>query len=167
MAFMKRNSIVGFCFLFCLPVCTAQPRERIKNNALSLELGKTGLIYNLGFDHRFQDKNFGIRIGIGSNFAKYLSAFSTGGGAYYLTGKNNNHLELGIDISYLIVDEVSDDQKGFTLIYPDYSIKTYYTSLNIGYRKYGKRSLFRVGVSPGFIKDGFVQGGYISYGLRF
>jgi len=134
---------------------------------MSFELGKTGLIYNLDFDHKFQNKDFGFHINIGSNFAKYLSAFSTGTGGYYLLGKRNDHFELGIDLNYLVVDEVSDDQKGFVLLYPDYSIKTFYASANIGYRRYGHRTLFRIGISPGFIKNDFLPGAYISYGLTF
>ena len=164
---MKHTTIAIFYFLFTFAICKAQTVSNSRNNSLSLELGKTGLIYNLNFDHRFQDKDFGFRFGIGSNFAKYLQAFTTGAGGYYLVGHEINFLELGIDLSYLSVDEVSDDQKGFSLIYPNYSIKTFYASANVGYRRYGKSTLFRIGVSPGFIKNEFVPGGYISFGLTF
>jgi hypothetical protein len=148
-----------------MTICTAQTTSKL--NAVSFEIGKTGLIYNLTFDHKAATKNFGLRLGVGSNFAKYLNAISIGGGGYYLVGKTNHFLELGIDLQYLIVDEVSDDQKGFSFVYPDYSIKAFYPSLNLGYRAYGKRILFRVGFSPGVIDDDFVPGGYISFGLRF
>ena len=138
-----------------------------KTNAISLELGKTGLIYNLVFDHKFPNRNRGFRLGIGSNLAKYLTAFTVGGGGYYLIGREKRFLELGADLQYLIISEVSDDQKGFALVYPDYSIKTFYTSANIGYKSYGKRTVLRFGVSPGFIKGEFIPGGYLSFGIVF
>jgi hypothetical protein len=163
---MKHYITTILSLLFCLTVCNAQTAAK-KNNALSIELGKTGLIYNLNYDHRFHNKSYGARISIGSNFAKYLSAFSTGGGGYYLIGNTNNNFEVGIDINYLIVDEVSDDQRGFALLYPDYSVKTFYTSMNFGYRKYGHKNLFRIGISPGIIENEFIPGGYISYGFIF
>lgn len=162
---MRHYLAILILFFFSISICNAQTGKS-KNNTLSFELGKTGLIYNLTFDHRFAEKNFGARMTIGSNFAKYLSFFSTGAGGYYLTGKKK-HLELGIDLNYLVVDEVSDDQKGIVLIYPNYTVKTFYASMNIGYRKYGQKSLFRAGVSPGFITNRFLPGGYISIGLRF
>jgi hypothetical protein len=164
---MKQKTIAIVYFLFTFIICRAQTISNSRNNALSFELGKSGLIYNLNFDHRFQDKDFGFRFGVGSNFAKYLQAFTTGAGGYYLVGHEINFLELGIDLNYLSVDEVSDDQKGFSLIYPNYSIKTFYASANFGYRRYGKSTLFRIGVSPGFIKNEFLPGGYISFGLTF
>lgn len=148
-------------------LCNAQIPENPKINAVSFELGKTGLIYNLVFDHKPLTKNYGFRLGSGTNFAKYLKAISIGGGSYYLVGKKNRFLELGLDLQYLIVDEISDDQVGFAIVYPDYSINAFYPSLNIGYRAFGKWSLFRFGFSPGLIDGGFILGGYISYGIRF
>jgi hypothetical protein len=151
--------------LVSVTLCNAQTTS--KTNAVSFELGKTGLIYNLTFDHKASTKNFGFRLGVGSNLAKYLNAIAVGGGGYYLIGKTNRFLEFGADLQYLIVDEVSDDQKGFAFVYPDYSIETFYPSLNVGYRAYGKRTLFRIGFSPGIIENDFVPGGYMSFGLRF
>lgn len=151
--------------LISVTLCSAQTTS--KTNAISFELGKTGIIYNLTFDHKVATKNLGFRLGIGSNFARYLNAFVVGGGGYYLVGKTNRFLELGLDLQYLNVDEVSDDQKGFAFIFPDYSIKTFYPSLNLGYRAYGKQTLFRIGFSPGIIDNDFVPGGYMSFGLRF
>lgn len=164
---MKFSLTAFFALLFSVTICFAQVTEKPKNNAVSLELGKTGLIYNLAFDHKSMTNNFGFRVITGSNLAKYLSAVSLGGGGYYLVGQRIRFLELGVDLQYLIVDEVSDDQKGFAFVYPDYSIKTLYPSLNCGYRAYGKRTLFRIGFSPGLIDGGLVPGGYLSYGLRF
>jgi hypothetical protein len=146
-------------------LCNAQTTS--KTNAVSFEIGKTGLIYNLTYDRKVATQNFGFQFGVGSNLAKYLNAIAVGGGGYYLVGQTNRFLELGADLQYLIVDKVSDDQKGFAFVYPDYSIKTFYPSLNLGYRAYGKQTLFRVGFSPGVIDNDFVPGGYISLGLRF
>jgi hypothetical protein len=164
---MKSILTAFFTLLISTTLCNAQTSDKPKVNAISLELGKTGLIYNIVFDHRFKDKNFGFRVDIGSNFSRYLSLLTTGAGGYYLVGKRKSFLELGIDVNYLSVDEVSDDQRGITFVYPDYTVKTLYTSLNVGYRKYSNKNLFRIGISPGFIKEGFVPGGYISFGFTF
>ena len=153
--------------LICTTLCYAQTTGKPKINAVSLELGKTGLIYNLVFDHKFKDKNFGIRVNIGSNFSRYLSLLTTGAGGYYLIGKSKSFLELGVDLNYLSVDEVSDDQRGITFVHPNYAVKTLYSSMNIGYRKNSNRTLFRIGISPGLIKQGFISGGYVSFGLTF
>ncbi len=163
---MKLHITTPVLFLsFCLTVCKAQTSDKVKYDAFSFELGKTGFIYNLTFDHKFQSKNYGFRIGFGGNPANYLSIFSAGGGGYYLIGKKNNYFELGIDLSYLTVDESSDDQRGVVLFYPDYPIKTYYASMNLGYKHYGHKNMFRIGISPGFFKTGFLPGGYVSFGL--
>ncbi|MBI5856301.1 MAG: hypothetical protein HZB42_01520 [Sphingobacteriales bacterium] len=164
---MKKGLLFLIIFLFTYINLYSQFKKNIKVNALSFELGKTGLIYNLNFDHRIKNKNIGYRASIGSNFAKYLNVFSAAGGGYFLIGKKKILLEIGIDAGLLNVDEISDDQRGLTLIYPDYSIKTFYSSLNAGVRIYSQKSLFRAGVSPGIIKDGFLPGGYISFGFLF
>ena len=161
---MKYCIAILFSFSIGLMNCVAQENAKQKDNSLSLEIGKTGLIFNINFDHKFKNSNAGIRIYAGSNFGKYLTAYSTGAGAYCLVHKN---FEIGIDAGFYKVDEVSDDQKGFVLINPDYSISTFYTALNIGYRKKHNNKLFRVGVSPGLINKGFIPGGYISYGFLF
>ena len=164
---MKPLLTVYFTIFISVTLCNAQTIEKSKLNAISFEIGKTGLIYNLTFDHKSATNNIGFRLNVGSNIAKYLNAISVGGGGYYLVGKTNHFLELGMDLQYLIVDEVSDDQKGFAFVYPDFSIKTFYPSLNFGYRVYGKRTLFRIGLSPGLIDSDFVPGGYLSLGLLF
>jgi hypothetical protein len=161
-----KSLITAFCaILVGVTLCNAQTNPKV--NALSFEIGKTGLIYNLTFDHKAASKDLGFRLGAGSNLAKYLNAISVGGGGYYLIGKTSHFLELGLDLQYLIVNEVSDDQKGFSFVYPDYSVRTFYPSLNLGYRAYGKRTLFRIGFSPGLIESNFVTGGYIGIGFRF
>ena len=161
---MKNIVLTVFVAFFCVTLCNAQTRAK-PTSTLSFELGKTGLIYNLNFDQRFAGKNFGFRLGAGSNFNRYLNAKVFGGGGYYLFGKQSRFLEIGLDLQYLMIDEVSDDQKGFSFIYPDYSIKTLYPSLNLGYRVYGKKTAFRAGFSPALINNDFIPGGYISFGL--
>ena len=163
---MKHNLTLIIIFVFSCTISNAQEYSNEKINAISFELGKTGLIYNLNFDHRFRDQNFGVRFGVGSNLGKYLQAFTGGGGGYYLMGHSKDFFELGIDLNYFSVDEISDDQRGMPLIYPNFPIKTYYANANIGYRRYGAKTLFRIGASPGFIKDKFLIGGYISFGWR-
>ena len=164
---MKHTLSTIFAILCCVTLCFGQTKEAPGQNVLSFELGKTGLIYNLYFDHKIARRQFGFRVGAGSNFSQYLNAITVGGGGYYLAGRQSRFLELGVDMQYMNVDEVSDDQKGLSFVYPDYSIKTIYPSLNVGYRSYGKRTMFRFGVSPGLIDKEFVPGGYISYGFRF
>jgi hypothetical protein len=166
---MKTCFALVCTILLCVSVCNAQVNSKPKLKAVSLELGKTGLIYNLNFDHKLVNKNFGFRLGAGSNLGQHLNVISVGGGGYHLAGSKNKFFELGLDIQYLLVDEESDDQKGFAsiLVYPDYSINTLYPSLKIGYRRYGKNTLFRAGLSPGLIKSELIPGGYISYGFAF
>jgi hypothetical protein len=163
-----KSLLTVICAIFIsVMLCNAQTTEKPKPNAISFELGKTGLIYNLIFDHKLTNKNLGFRFGAGSNFAKYLNAISAGGGGYYLSGRTNHSFEVGVDLQYLVVYEGSDNQKRFIPIYPNYSTNTYFLSINLGYRAYSKRSLFRVGVSPGSVDGDFALGVYISYGLRF
>jgi hypothetical protein len=153
--------------LFCCANCSAQNNDAESNKSVYFETGKSSLIYCLYFDYKFPQKKFGVRLGGGSNFAKYMRASTAGGGAYYLAGNIKNNLELGLDLHYLNIDEISDDQRGFALVYPDHSISTYYVTTNIGYRHNAKHSLFRIGFAPGFIKNDFVPGGYFSFGIRF
>lgn len=162
-----RQILMILFFLFTITLCNGQTDPEPKNYSISFELGKNGLIYNAVFDQRFQDKDFGYRIAVGSNFGKYLKATTSGVGGYYLKGRENNHLELGIDFYYLSIEEISDDQRGVVLITPNYPIKTFYASVNIGFRKVQKNTLFRVGISPGITKHDIIPGGYISFGFRF
>lgn len=164
---MKSLVFASFYFLFAITICQAQKDPISKNNALSFELGKSGLVYNLNFDHKFHDKKIGFRVDIGSFFSKYLNSITTGGGFYYLFGQKINFFETGIDLNYLGVTKRSDDQLGVPLFYPNYPVKTYYASVNFGYRKYGQKTLFRIGISPGIIKNNFIPGAYVSFGLTF
>lgn len=158
-----------FIILFISFLNNSYAQNNNKLQAISFEIGKTGLIYNLNYDHKISEKKFGFRIGVGSNPGRYIELFSVGGGAYYLFGNTNKFFELGGDLNYLSVDEISDDQKGFAnmVVYPNYSTKTFYASLNAGFRKYNKKSLFRMGIAPGYTRDEFIPGGYVSFGILF
>ena len=164
---MKRFLLIISLFWSGIAFSQSNENNHSKNNALSFELGKTGLIFNVSFDHKAYHNDFGYRIHAGSNFNKYLKLSTVGCGGYYLIGPGKSSCELGIDLNYLSVTEVSDDQKTFSFVYPDYPVKTFYGSMNIGYRNYGKNTLFRMGISPGVIKNDFLFGGYISLGFRW
>jgi hypothetical protein len=155
-----------FAFLACQNL-GAQGEIVQKNNILSFELGKNGLIYNLSFDRKLKHKPVGFRIFAGSNFGRSYLASTAGAGIYFLAGSKNNKFEMGTDFSYLYIDETSDDQKGFTILFPQESIKTYYLALNLGLRHSSKNTVFRIGLSPGIIKSRFLPGGYCSIGAAF
>ncbi len=156
--------ILSLTFVLIFSVINGQ---NIPVQSLSAELGKNGLIFNVIYDYQFSNSQFGFRMGAGSNFAKYLRAYTATTGGYKLFGKRNNFFELGVDIQYLHIDEVSDDQKGFVLLYPDFSTQTLFPSLNIGFRKHFRKSMFRAGIAPGFTKHGFLPGAYLSFGLKW
>ena len=162
-----KNILFTFVLLFIFfAVCTGQNNINAKNNTLSLELGKVGTIFNVTFDHKIKAKKYGYKLNIGSNLFQYQNVLQVGGGLYYLKGKQNNFIELGIDLSYFQYTELSDDQRGFSfLLINDYT-KTVYSNVNIGYRFVGNKSMFRIGISPGVMNTGFVIGGYISYGFK-
>ncbi len=153
---------VSFSLLLISAISNAQ-RKQVQS--LSVELGKNGVVINIIYDHQFAPTGFGLRVGAGSNFAKYLRAYTATAGGYKLFGASNSLFELGVDIQYLDIDEVSDDQKGFTLVYPDFSTQTFFTSLNLGLRKYFKKGVFRIGIAPGLTKHGFLPGAYLSFGF--
>ena len=159
----KKLVSIPFVLLFCFSFSRAQTKPLL--NSLSLEIGKTGLIYNLIYDHQFLNK-FGIKVGGGSNFSAN-NAKTVGGGVYYLLGKSKHHFETGLDLYYLSIQRYSDDQKPILFVYPGFTTEGLFTSLNIGYRRYGKKSVFRVGLAPGIMTVFFIPGFYISYGIRF
>lgn len=162
-----RKYLAGAVALFFFFPCNAQTVAAPKQNSLLFELGKNGLLYNLTFDRTFKSKRFGFRLGIGSNFGRWLEAHTVGGGVYGLVGKNRDFFEAGVDVQYLQVSEVSDDQRGLVLLYPDDAMKAVYSSVNLGFRHCGNHTLFRVGFSPGLIERHFVAGGYVGFGIRF
>jgi hypothetical protein len=78
---MKIFCITVGAFLILSSHGIAQVGNRaVKQNALSLEIGKTGLIYNLRYDRLLQGDKFGFIASAGSNFGKYISYYSAGGG---------------------------------------------------------------------------------------
>ncbi|HEX7844995.1 MAG TPA: hypothetical protein VF476_04280 [Chitinophagaceae bacterium] len=143
---------------------TARPMKY----ALSVEVGKTGLLYSVVFDNTLKDPRYGIKAGMGGNFGNYTEAIMGQVGAYRLFGKQDHYFETGIDLHYLSIDIVSEDQSGVSsLIYPDHTTRTVYITLNCGYRVKAGKILFRIGAAPGFTKEEFIPGGYISCGIRF
>lgn len=165
---MKIFMLIFWLVSFLSNECSSQRLDRLANNAISVEIGKNGLIWNLAFDHKFNDKKFGFRFSTGSNFLRYLNAFNAGGGIYFLAGSRKNYLELGVNFEYLKIDQISDDQVDFLSLFldPRYPVKGLYTSVNIGFRSYFTIGVLRIGVSPGFIKNDFIQGAYIGYGFQ-
>jgi len=163
----KASFLLACKFLVYTFQANCQKVQVPKAEAISFEIGKTGLIYNFNYDLKFKGKNLGIRAGMGSNLGSYLHLFSIGGGGYFLIGETKEFLELGLDIHFIRVTESSDDQRGFAdiFIYPDSPTSTYYFSANIGHRRIGKKNLFRVGFSPGLTRDGLIPGGYVSFGF--
>lgn len=136
--------------------------------SLSVELGKSGLIYSVVFDNALKDRRYGLRGGFGGNFGKYTEVIMAQVGAYRLFGTKSNFFETGIDLHYLSIDIVSDDQVGISsFVYPDYTTQTYYVTFNAGYRARMGKFLFRAGAAPGFTKDEFIPGAYISAGVCF
>lgn len=163
---MNKLFFTFISFFSFFTICKGQSNRDVKNNALSIELGKVGFIFNATFDHQFKKKKYGYKLGIGSNFLKYQQVFQAGGGLYYLKGSKNNYAEIGLDLSYFNYSLISNDQKSFSLLLIDKPIKTIYSNLNIGYRFSGDKNIFRIGISPGLMNTGFLLGGYISYGVR-
>jgi len=49
---MRPHLTITTAIFLCVTLCNAQTPGDPKQNAVSIELGKTGLIYNLTFDHR-------------------------------------------------------------------------------------------------------------------
>lgn len=157
-------SLSVILFFFIIISCKAQEPYK---NALSVEIGRHGVIINLQYDRQFNNLHSGFRILTGTNFARYLNYKTVGGGVYYLLGNTNKFLELGAELYYLNVNEVSNDQVGFSFVYPNYTFQTFYPAMNLGYRRNGEKTLFRAGVSPAFINTRIIPGGYMSIGRRF
>lgn len=154
-------------FVVCVLPSTLKAQEKLHGNTLSLELGKNGLQYQLSFDHRFAKTAFGYRIAAGSNFGRYLRSYAVAAGGYYLVGKRRLALELGADMNYLNIEEISDDQRGFVFISPDYTAKGFAANLILGFRVTGKHTLFRMGYAPMTFRQRMIQGAYLSFGFRW
>lgn len=162
-----KNIILLILFSQAFSISFGQTISAEKVNAFSLEIGKVGVIINIVYDHRIKKKNYGYKINVGSNFSKYQPVFQTGGGFYYLKGNNKNFLELGVDLGYFKYYEVSNDQRGLSLLLVKKYTTTLITNLNIGYQFSSNKNLFKVGISPGIINTGFVLGGYVGFGIKF
>ncbi len=156
---MKKNI---YLFLFLL---SATGTAGQSHQAIYTELGKNGIIIHAGYDQQFISNHTGFRVGIGSNFDRYLKAYAITAGVYKLAGRKYHFFETGLDLQYLNIQENSDDQRGFGFIYPDYTVAAFYPSLNLGYRYSGQKFLFRAGCSPGIIKKEFIPGAYFTFGF--
>jgi hypothetical protein len=142
-------------------------QQTTANRSLNVGLGNNGIVVNLYYDQTLKTKNYGFRIGAGSNFAKYLKEITGSAGFYYLFGRNGNFFETGLDAGYLSIEENSQDQKGFTFLMPDKAVNSFYGSIDLGYRLVGHKFIFRIGAAPGFIKNDFIPGAYSSIGIIF
>src|SRR5688572_2533382 len=151
---MKKQLGTLIILLFGFLISNAQ--EKTRPNSLSIEIGKTGLLPSLIFDHQFPIR-FGIRAGGGYNSFYEFKVKTAGGGLYYLFGNKKRHLETGIDFYYLnTYDSNNDDQVVMPLFYPNYSAEGLYTSINLGYRSCGTSTMFRIGFSPGVFEGEFI-----------
>lgn len=162
------KTLVFFVLGYFLSLNLLSQNKELPRNVVALEIGKTGLIYNLVFDNRLKGSLYGFRLGLGSNFGKYIWAFTAQLGMYRLFGNKNRFFEAGIDIHYMDIREDSEDQFNVSsFVFPNKTTTTYFISINSGYRVYFRKSVFRIGVAPGFTKDEFIPGGYISFGFGF
>ncbi len=159
--------ILVVLFVFVSSSLYAQ-QGKAKRYSLSAEVGKSGLIYSIVFDNSLKGSRYGLRGGMGTNFGKHAEAIMGLVGVYRLFGNGGRFFEAGIDMHYLYIDIVSNDQAGApTILYPDYSTNTIYVTFNAGYRVNAGKILFRLGAAPGFTKHEFIPGAYISGGIRF
>lgn len=161
-----RNVIIAILWvLITTNSSTAQTSKNNYRHSVGMEIGKLGFVYNIIYDYRFKNLNMGLRANAGRNMNKYLEVYQAGGGCYYLFGKKNDHLELGVDINYFNSSEISDDQRTSLTLFPVRTASTIYSSGNLGYRSYSKKTVFRVGVSQGYLVRNYYTGGYISFGI--
>ena len=157
--------LISFSIIL-FPVFSQVKIENPKYNILSFQIGKQGLLFNISYDHKFQHNNWGYKLETGANLFKGFQVNTVSIGSYILKGEKNNFLELGLDINYLYSyipqDDVSGD--GLTFFYDNYN--TLYSNLNFGFRKYYKSGMFRLGFAPGYLRDRFLYGGYVSLGFK-
>ncbi len=154
-------------FIIRCPVFSQNKNESPKFNVVSFQIGKQGILFNVNYDHKFQNKNWGYKLETSANLFKgfQLNTFSIG--SYILKGNSIKNLELGFDINYLYTWTSQDDVKGANVtFFPEENFNTLYPNLNIGYRKYYQKGMFRVGFAPGYFRDRFLYDGYISIGIK-
>ena len=75
--------------------------------------------------------------------------------------KRKYFFEAGAELNYLSIEKFSNDQRGISLVYPNYETKTFLANINLGLRVYSKKLLLRIGASPGVTKEEFIPGGYL------
>ncbi len=84
---MKRYVALTTIVVLITIHCNSQKIDVAHHNALSIEIGKTGMIFDLTYDHKFKTNSFGFRVIGGSNLGRYLTLKTFGGGGYSLIGK--------------------------------------------------------------------------------
>lgn len=139
-----------------------------QNNTKTIiaEVGKNGLVFNLLYDHLFDQKKWGFHAGGGTTLINTNFELRTATvGLFKLIGKKQNFLELGLDAQYHYAYEYADDVKGVTLVAPVFTYEGVYCFAVIGYRHFTERRLFRIGFSPGVVEKEFIPGAYIGYGF--
>lgn len=152
---------------FWIPFYATGQQDMLKPlNTLSVELGKTGIIWGAYWDKKFASGKSGFRVGGGHNFGRYYSAGMIGGGVYRLLGGDRDFFETGVDVVLFTGTLISDDQVSGLgdIVYPRVTIAAIYPSVNLGYRRYGKKNIFRMGIAPSYLNKEFFTGGYISFG---
>jgi len=139
-----------------------------QNNTKTIvvEFGKNGLVFNLLYDHLFDQKKWGFHVGGGTTLINTnFELRSATAGLFKLIGKKQNFLELGLDAQYHFAYEYANDVKGVTLVAPVFTYEGIYCFAVIGYRHFTERRLFRIGFSPGVVEQEFIPGVYMGYGF--
>jgi hypothetical protein len=160
-----RKVFISLILLLIFSRLHSQQKPALRS--FNIELGKNGMVTNLYYDQVIKNKNYGFRLGAGSNFARYLREVTGTVGGYYLVGKRSNFFETGIDLAYLSIEKNSDDQVANNFLKPNKPISGFYSTINLGYRMVGKKFLFRIGIAPGMVKDEFIPGAFTSIGIFF
>ena len=157
---IKYITIIFFSFI------QAQAIGQNNTKTIIVEIGKNGLVFNLLYDHLFDQKKWGFHGGGGTTLINTNFELRTATvGLFKLIGKKQNFLELGLDAQYHYAYEYADDVKGATLVAPVFTYEGVYCFAVIGYRHFTERGLFRMGFSPGVVEKELIPGAYIGYGF--
>lgn len=147
---------------------TYSQKDTVQKNMKTLigEFGKNGLIFNLLYDHYFYKKHFGFHGGAGTTIFNHKFELRTvTAGFYFLIGRKNEFYDLGMELQYHYADLLADDVKGFIFVDPSVSYEGVFPFLTVGYRRYSKKGVLRLGLSEGLIKKEFITGAYVGYGI--
>jgi len=86
-----RKVFISLILLLIFSRLPSQQKPALRS--FNIELGKNGMVTNLYYDQVIKNKNYGFRLGAGSNFARYLREVTGTVGGYYLVGKRSNFLK--------------------------------------------------------------------------